>query len=156
MYHYLISEMHGDRLGMALSGSAASPSSIFKHSVCEVRSSFYTNNPLLYISHYSEIIVSSGYDVTTSAGMASPTSHLSARRELVEQLDSEPLFDYLIQNGVLDQAIIDEIRNEKSAAKVSSHFICVNSVKCCPFKEKYHRYLHKTNTIVFTIFSAIM
>ncbi len=95
--------------------SSCSPS-LFKHSVCEVHSSFYTNNPLLYISHYSEIIVTSGYNVAPPCGMLGQT--LSARRELVEQLESEPLFDYLVQNGALESPTVEEIRNEKSAAKV--------------------------------------
>jgi len=104
--------------GFCGAGKPGSPPPVFSH-CCEVRSSFYTNNPLLYISHYSEIIVSSsGYDV--SGGMPSlPPSSLSARRELVEQLDSEPVFEYLIQNGALDQRRVDEIRAEKSAAKVN-------------------------------------
>lgn len=61
---------------------------------------------------------SRGYDVQTPAGTTNP-SMLSSRRELVEQLDSEPLFDYLIQNGVLEPFVVDQIKNEKSAAKVN-------------------------------------
>ena len=93
---------------------------LFRHSVCEVHShSFYTNNPLLYISHYSEIIVTSGYNVAPPSGMLGQT--LSARRELVEQLESsEPLFDYLVQNGALEPPTVEEIKNEKSAAKVNN------------------------------------
>ena len=92
------------------------------HSILEVRSSFYTNNPLLYFSHYSEIIVSSGYDVNDggrpmATGMASQT--LTSRRELVEQLDPEPLFDYLIQNGVLSDDAVEQIQQEKSPAKTN-------------------------------------
>ncbi len=47
------------------------------------------------------------------------SQQLSSRRELVEQLDSEPLFDYLVQNGVLERPTVDEIKNEKSAAKIN-------------------------------------
>ena len=51
------------------------------------------------------------------SGMLGQT--LSARRELVEQLESsDPLFDYLVQNGALEPPVVEEIKNEKSAAKV--------------------------------------
>lgn len=88
------------------------------HSSLEVQSTFYTNNPLLYVSHFSEIIVTSGYDVQQQAGSMCPR-RLSGRRELVEQLDSEPLFDYLVQNGVLERPLVNDIKNEKSPAKVN-------------------------------------
>ena len=100
--------------------------SLFRHSVCEVHShSFYTNNPLLYISHYSEIIVTSGYNVAAppagpGGSMLGGGTTLSARRELVEQLESsDPLFDYLVQNGALEPPTVEQIKSEKSAAKVS-------------------------------------
>ncbi len=117
MFRYLVPDSQRPEFLEMAAPSTQNSSSMFKHSVCEVRSSFYTNNPLLYISHYSEIIVTSGYDATQPAGMLS--HQLSSRRELVEQLDSEPLFDYLVQNGALEGPTVDEIKNEKSAAKVN-------------------------------------
>ena len=51
---------------------------------------------------------------------------LSGRRELVEQLDSEPLFDYLLQNGALEEPLVDELRGEKSAAKVGRFSFFLN------------------------------
>ena len=87
-----------------------------RHSFFEVSSSFYTNNPLLYVSHYSEIIVSTGYDAKQHPGMLNQT--LSARRELVELLDSEPLFDYLLQNGAVKPSVIEDIKEEKSQVQV--------------------------------------
>ena len=103
---------------------------MFKHSVCEVCSSFYTSNPLMYISRYSEIIVTSGYDLGTGTTATPPgmfgKAQLSSRRELVEQLDSEPLFDYLVQNGALELPMVEELRNEKSSAKVRLSIILIN------------------------------
>ena len=43
---------------------------------------------------------------------------LSKRRELVELLDSEPVFAYLLQNGVLEPEHVDDIKKEASPAKV--------------------------------------
>jgi len=53
----------------------------------------------------------------SGGGMLS--QQLSSRRELVEQLDSEPLFDYLMQNGVLERPLVEELKSEKSAVKVN-------------------------------------
>lgn len=89
------------------------------HNLFEVCSSFYTNNPLLYVSHYSEIIVSTGYDVPQRGPPGMLRQSLSSRRELVEQLDAEPLFGYLLQNGVVDAGTIADIQHEKTSAKVN-------------------------------------
>ena len=45
------------------------------------------------------------------------TDSLSARRELVELLDSEPLLGYLVQNSVVSQSLADQIKSGKSSAK---------------------------------------
>ena len=58
-----------------------------------------------------------GYD---AAGMQT-AQHLVTRRDLIEQLDAESVFDYLQQNGVLNCTSIDHIRNEKTPAKVCIH-----------------------------------
>ncbi|CAH1773147.1 unnamed protein product [Owenia fusiformis] len=47
------------------------------------------------------------------------TRPLSTRREVIEQLDCDVIFDYLIQNGVLEKAFVEELRAEKSKAKVN-------------------------------------
>ena len=39
--------------------------------------------------------------------------HLSDQEDLVHSLDPDPVFDYLLQHGVLDQATIDEICGEQ-------------------------------------------
>ena len=54
---------------------------------------------------------------------------LSRRRELVELLDSEPVFAYLLQNGVLDQQHVDDIKKEASPAKVIIGKIIVEHTK---------------------------
>ena len=64
-----------------------------------------------------------GYDTHPPRGGSSlPADPLSARRELVEQLDSEPVFGYLEQNGVLEAEEVEEIKKESSPAKVVRHF----------------------------------
>ena len=90
-----------------------------QHDVFEVCSSFYTNNPLLYVSHYSEIIVTSGYDVSGVKPQGMLPQGLSSHRELVEQLDPELIYDYLRQNGVLEDHEVAEVRQERSPAKVN-------------------------------------
>ena len=93
--------------------------------VYDVQSSFYTNNPLLYLSHLSDVLVHTGCNAPPSSSSSKHSdpamfnTQLSTRRELVEQLDSEPLFDYLVQNGVLDETGVDDIRNEKSEAQTN-------------------------------------
>ena len=44
---------------------------------------------------------------------------LSNRREVVETLDSESVFGYLIQNGVLEEEQAEEIKKERSSALVN-------------------------------------
>ena len=39
--------------------------------------------------------------------------HLSNQEDLVHSLDPDPVFDYLLQHGVLDQSTIDEICGEE-------------------------------------------
>ena len=75
---------------------------------------------MIFFSH-----LCSGYDVSSQTGMLS--QQLSSRRELVEQLDSEPLFDYLVQNGALEPPTVDQIKNEKSAAKVLKNIKCFST-----------------------------
>lgn len=60
-----------------------------------------------------------GFDVKNkNSGTSSlHTGPLSMRRELVELLESEPLFDYLTQNRVLNTTHKDQILSEKSPAK---------------------------------------
>ena len=98
-----------------------------------LHSSFFTNNPLLYVSHYSEILCVSasppsqegcGYDMqqdyTFVPGSGLPGNcALTSRRELVERLECEPLFDYLIQNGVIESSLAENLKKEPSAAKVN-------------------------------------
>lgn len=45
--------------------------------------------------------------------------NLSARRELVELLDTEPLFDYLLQNGAVKPSVVDDIKEEKSQVQAN-------------------------------------
>ena len=83
------------------------------------------------MSHYSEIVVSSaGYDVwqqppgtdvphTKMLQHPHQPQQLSSRRELVELLDSEPLFDYLVRNGVLEKERAEAIQCESSPVKIN-------------------------------------
>ena len=120
-----------------------------QQSVIELlHSSFFTNNPLLYVSHYSEFVcvaasngtatgptmgstggvdcsaedlAGSAVDLADYAGLSIPchgsNCSLTSRRELVERLESEPIFDYLVQNGVMECSEADLLRDEPSAAK---------------------------------------
>ena len=114
-----------------------------QQSVLELlHSSFFTNNPLLYVSHYSEFVcvsassygpgrvpgmggeedlMGSGGDLPVFSGLAIPcygsNCSLTSRRELVERLESEPIFDYLVQNGVMECTEADKLRGEPSDAK---------------------------------------
>ncbi|XP_023931977.1 uncharacterized protein LOC106162832 isoform X1 [Lingula anatina] len=63
------------------------------------------------------ITVTAGNDDNSNIEML--MKQLTSQRELVEKLDSEPLFEYLVQNGVLEKGVVDEIKKEKSAAKVN-------------------------------------
>ncbi len=61
-------------------------------------------------------------------GGAGGMAVLSGRRELVEQLESsDPLLDYLVQNGALEPPTVEQIKSEKSAAKVRRVCVCVRA-----------------------------
>ncbi|ELU15725.1 hypothetical protein CAPTEDRAFT_201143 [Capitella teleta] len=51
--------------------------------------------------------------------MQFPAQQLSSTRDLVELIDSEPLFGYLVQNGVLNKDSLESIQSEHTPAKVN-------------------------------------
>ena len=66
-------------------------------------------------------LMGSGGDLPVFSGLAIPcygsNCSLTSRRELVERLESEPIFDYLVQNGVMECTEADKLRGEPSDAK---------------------------------------
>ena len=46
------------------------------------------------------------------------------QNELVETLDTEALFDYLVQNGVLDTNTVNDIKNANEGVEVSQKYSC--------------------------------
>ena len=79
---------------------------------------FYTGNPLLYTAAVFDIVAGSDVIGDHQAALSKPPC-LSSCRDLVERLDATLVFEYLLQNGVIEEEESVAIRSETTLAKVN-------------------------------------